>query len=107
MNKVTELPYKAGQVLNCTVNEVPLRQDAADTIARLMRLDPAHKRALKTAQRMRAQREVMYNRGNRDWFKRERPAKVVRVATGANWTMPFSYDLARDLDSVKAFLTIK
>ena len=77
--KVTELNYKPGQHLACTVEKLPLNEGASDTIARLMRLDPANKKALRTAQRMRKQREVIYNRGNRDWHKREKTAKVVHV----------------------------
>ncbi|MFO0857627.1 MAG: hypothetical protein U0640_09765 [Phycisphaerales bacterium] len=105
--KVTDLGFKLGQTLHCTVTKVPLRQDTADTIARLMRLDPANKKALKTAHRKRQQREVVYNRGNRDWVKREKTAKVVWVAPGANWSMPFTFDLANDLARVTKFVDIK
>lgn len=104
--KVTELNYKPGQNLACTVEKLPLSEGASDTIARLMRLDPANKKALRTAQRMRKQREVIYNRGNRDWHKREKTAKVVHVAVGENWNMTFNYDLARDIASVKQYLSI-
>jgi hypothetical protein len=104
--KVTELNYKPGQTLACTVEKLPLNTDASDTIARLMRLDPANKKALRTAHRMRGQREIIYNRGNRDWHKREKTAKVVHVAPGANWNMTFNYDLARDIASVKEYLQI-
>lgn len=104
--KVTELNYKPGQNLACTVEKLPLNEGASDTIARLMRLDPSNKKALRTAQRMRKQREVIYNRGNRDWHKREKTAKVVHVAVGENWNMTFNYDLARDIASVKQYLSI-
>ncbi|HYF13771.1 MAG TPA: hypothetical protein VD971_01715 [Phycisphaerales bacterium] len=104
---VTELGLKPGQQIACTVNAIPAAQGARDTIARLMRLDPDNRRALRTAQRMRRQREVVYNRGNRDWVKREKAAKVVKVAPGANWSMTFDYNIAADLASVKPFLSIK
>jgi hypothetical protein len=107
MQKVTDLGFKVGQTLECTVAKLPASVDAQDTIARLMRLDPKHKKALATAQRMRRQREVIYNRGNRDWVKREKTAKVVWVAPGANWSMPFSFDLAHDLARVQKFVTVK
>jgi hypothetical protein len=98
---------KPGQNISCTIAKVPLSQDARDTIARLMRLDPANRRALQRAQRMRRQRMNVYNRGNRDWVSRELCAKVVRVATGQNWTMRFNLDLARDLSGVASYLSIK
>ena len=104
--KVTDLAYKPGQNLTCKVSKLPRNQDATDTIARLMRLDPANKKALRTAQRMRRQRVVIYNRGNRDWVKREKTAKVVSVATGATWTMPFDFSLATDLAKVQKYLQI-
>src|SRR5262249_19292773 len=59
------------------------------------------------AQRMRRQRMVVYNRGNRDWYSREKSAHVVRVAKGQSWTMPFTLDLAGDLATVGAFVSIK
>ncbi len=107
MQKVTDLGFKLGQTLQCTVTKLPPSVDAQDTIARLMRLDPKHKKALATAQRMRRQREVIYNRGNRDWVKREKTAKVVWVAAGANWSMSFSFDLAHDIASVSKFIDVK
>lgn len=104
--KATDLNFKPGQTLSCTVSSLPQSQDARDTIARLMRLDPASKKALRTAQRMRRQRMVIYNRGNRDWVKRESTAKVVRVEKGANWSFPFDYSLASDVAKVQSYLQI-
>jgi hypothetical protein len=99
--------YKPGQHLVCTVTKVPLNENAQDTIARLMRLDPANKKALRRAQRMRRQRMVVYNRGNRDWYSREKTAKVVQVATGASFTLPFTLSLAGDLANVEKYLAVK
>ncbi len=75
--------FKPGQALACTVESLPHSQNKSDTIARLMRLDGKNAKALRTAQRMRKQREIVYNRGNRDWTKREKPARVVQVEKGA------------------------
>ena len=46
--------FKPGQNLVCTISKAPTTDDQADTIARLMRLDPETKRALRRAQRMRS-----------------------------------------------------
>lgn len=99
--------FKAGQSLSCTVAKVPTAHGAQTTLERLMRLDPSARKALRRAQRLRKQREVVYNRGNRDWVSREKPARVVRLAAGETWTMAFNHDIARDLASVGKYLTIK
>jgi hypothetical protein len=99
--------YKPGQELVCTVTKVPLAENTQDTIARLMRLDPANKKALRRAQRMRRQRMIVYNRGNRDWYSREKSAKVVHVVPGATWTLPFTLALAGDLANVAKYLSVK
>jgi hypothetical protein len=99
--------YKPGQNLVCTVTKVPLAENTQDTIARLMRLDPANKKALRRAQRMRRQRMIVYNRGNRDWYSREKSARVVRVITGATFTLPFTLNLAGDLANVEKYLSVK
>ncbi|CAG0981900.1 hypothetical protein PHYC_01811 [Phycisphaerales bacterium] len=99
--------FKAGQDLICTVAKTPGSEDACLTIERLMRLDPANKKALRRAQRMRKQRELVYTRGNRDWVSREKPARVVHVTPGESWTLAFNHDVARDLSSVGEFLTVK
>jgi hypothetical protein len=99
--------FKPGQSLVCTISKLPRTEDQESTLARLMRKDPAAKRALRRAQRMRRQRMIVYNRGNRDWYSREKSAQVVRIAPGQSWTMPFTLDLAGDLATVEAFVTIK
>lgn len=99
--------FKPGQSLVCTIEKLPRTEDQESTLARLMRKDPANKRALRRAQRMRRQRMVVYNRGNRDWYSREKSAHVVRVAKGQTWTMPYTLDLAGDLATVGAFVSIK
>jgi hypothetical protein len=99
--------FKPGQNLVCTIDKVPATDDQSSTIARLMRKDPVTKRALRRAQRMRRQRMIVYNRGNRDWVSREPSARVVRVAKGESWTMPYSLDLATDLAVVQSFISVK
>ncbi len=99
--------FKPGTELVCTVAKRPRTEDQEATIARLMRQDPGAKRALKRAQKMREQRMVIYNRGNRDWVKREKTAKVVKVEPGATWSMAFTLDKAADLASVEKFVTVK
>lgn len=99
--------FKAGQELTCTIETMPRTKGQADTLARLMRLDHTNLRALRRAQRMRRQREVVYNRGNRDWVKREKTARVVSVEKGKTWTLPFNFDLAGDLAAVAKFISIK
>lgn len=98
---------KPGSTLACTVVKAPRTPDQEATIARLMRQDAALKKGLRHAQHLRQQRLVIYNRGNRDWVKREKPARVVRVAVGQNWSMPFTFDKVADLKSVAKFIEFK
>ena len=99
--------FKPGQNLVCTIDKVPRNDDQVSTLARLMRKDPVTKRALRRAQRMRRQRMIVYNRGNRDWVSREPSARIVRIAQGQTWTMPYTLDLANDLAIVQRFVSVK
>jgi len=107
MPDATISSYTPGQNLHCTIDKLPRTADAVATIARLMRMDPVNKRALRRAQRMRRQRMVVYNRGNRDWISREKSARVVHVGVGENWVLPYTLDLAHDLVSIANYVTIK
>lgn len=98
---------KPGSPLACTVTKAPRTPDQVATIARLMRQDMEAKKGLRRAQRMRRQRLVIYNRGNRDWVKREKTARVVKVEVGQNWSMPFTLDKIADLKSVAAYVEVK
>lgn len=98
---------KPGQTITCTLTKLPRRTDAVDTVERLMRLDPVNRKALRRAQRMREGRLLVYSRGNRDWVSREKTARVVRATQGASWSMPFDFDIARDLASVGEFVAVK
>jgi SHS2 domain-containing protein len=98
---------KPGQDVQITVTKAPRAATAVSTIERLMRLDPANKRALRHAQRLRGQRINKYIRGNREWTSREKPARVVRAVTGATWTLPFTAELADELLSVGKYLKVE
>lgn len=98
---------KPGQSLRCTILKAPRTENRQQTILRLMRKDAAISRALRKASRRRQQNMVIYNRGNRDWFKRETVGKLARVAAGETWTMLYTPDLAPDLRTVEKYLQIK
>lgn len=104
---MSEINYRAGDQIRCTVTSVPRAQAQTITIARLMRRDPIAVRALRRAQRLRRQRMHTYIRGGRLWYDREHPAKVVRVETGESWQMAFTHDILPDLRSVGSFLKIE
>ncbi len=97
----------AGQTVRCTVLREPRAEGAVKTIERLMRRDPAAVRGLRRAQELRERRKNRYVRGNRWWVAREKPARIVRVAPGKTWTMPFTFDIAPDLSSVADYLSIE
>ncbi len=98
---------KPGQTVVCTITRAPVADAARATIARLMRLDPTVKRGLRRAQRRRRQNMIVYNRGNRDWYKREACGKIIRVESGATWTLDYTPDLAPDFRSVGKYLAVK
>lgn len=99
--------FKPGQQVQCTVEKLPRTEDAESTILRLMRRDMDNRRALRRAQNVRRQRMVVYNRGNRDWVSREKPAQVVQALPGNKWTMYFTSDAAGDLNAVAKYISIK
>jgi hypothetical protein len=70
-------------------------------------MDPTVQRGLRRAQRRRRQDMVVYNRGNRDWYKRENCARIVKVQTGASWTLDYTPSLAADFKSVEQYLSVK
>ncbi|MCB9838307.1 MAG: hypothetical protein H6813_03130 [Phycisphaeraceae bacterium] len=98
---------KPGQTLTCTVTAEPRTEDDRQTIARLMRQDPAVKKRLKGAQKFRLDNLVVRSRGKRPWAVRRRVAKVARVERGATWTMPWLPNLAGDLRSVEQYIEFK
>jgi hypothetical protein len=98
---------KPGQNIRCTITKAPRTEAGTDTLERLMRQDPAIKRGLRRAQRRRRQDMVVYNRGNRDWYKREVCGKLVRAEKGASWTMQYSHHIAPELRSVEGFIAVQ
>jgi hypothetical protein len=96
-----------GKSIACTVTRRPRAQGDIKTIARLMRRDPDTKRKLARAQRLRRQRMNKFNRGNRLWISREKPAMVVSVHPGATWSMIYTPDIGPDLAKVADFLRIQ
>lgn len=99
--------FKAGEQIRCTVERVPQAAAAGKTIQRLMRRDPAIVRALRKAQDLRRQRMHVYVRGNRDWYSREKAARIARVVPGNSWTMTFTHDVAHDVASVQSYLKLE
>jgi hypothetical protein len=99
--------FKPGQKIRLTITDAPRNEAGVDTIERLMRQDPGVKRGLRRAQRRRRQDMVVYNRGNRDWYKREKCAKIISAESGASWTMDYSHQLAPELASVAAYLKVE
>lgn len=98
---------KAGQKITCTITKTPRKAAAVDTIERLMRQDPAVKRGLRRAQRRRRQDMIVYNRGNRDWYKREICGKQVMAKTGASWSMTYSHQILPELQSLEGYVAVK
>jgi len=98
---------KPGQTIRCTIAKAPRAEAKADTIVRLMQQEPAIQRGLRRAQRRRRQDMVVYNRGNRDWYKRETCGRLVKATKGASWTMQYSHHIAPELRSLEGFVTIQ
>jgi hypothetical protein len=98
---------KPGQTIKCTVTAAPRSHGATATVQRLMQMSPETRKGLKTAQRMRRQNMVVYNRGNRDWHKRAQCGTQVRVEAGATWSMPYSPQIAPDLRSVASVVSVE
>lgn len=98
--------FKPGQSIQCTVTKTPRAAAGRKTLERLMRMDPETKLGLRKAHKTRAQTTIVFNRGNRDWVKRQTCGKLVRVVKGASWKMPFDVNVAKDIASVADCLTI-
>lgn len=98
---------KPGQNIRCTITSAPRTEAGIDTLERLMRQEPGIKRGLRKAQRRRRQNMVVYNRGNRDWYKRELCGRLVQAKKGASWTMTYSLQIAPELRSLAKYVQIK
>ncbi|MEL6796585.1 MAG: hypothetical protein AAFO89_07140 [Planctomycetota bacterium] len=101
------IAYAPGTELTCTVTKLPNNKAARDTIARLMRQDPANAKALKRSQKAREEKNNFYIRGNRIWGARAKCGKIVRVVKDASWTMSFVPQIGNDLASVSQYLDVK
>jgi hypothetical protein len=98
---------KPAQKINVTIKSVPRRQDARQTIARLMRQDDEIKAALRRTQSHRRRVTVVKTRAGRPWSNRLRRTLIAKVEAGNSWTMPYFPHLANDLNSVADYLEIK
>jgi hypothetical protein len=98
---------KPGQQIQCTVTKTPRKAACVDTIERLMRQETVIKRGLRKAQRRRRQDMIVYNRGNRDWYKREICGKLVQAKTGATWKMTYSLQILPELKSLASYVAVK
>ena len=98
---------KPSQNIQLTVTSVPRREDAQQTIARLMRQDDDIKAGLRRTQRNRERNTVVRSRGKRPWPVRIKRTMVARVEEGATWKMPYYPQLQHDLASVAKYLDIK
>ncbi|MCB9845056.1 MAG: hypothetical protein H6811_03600 [Phycisphaeraceae bacterium] len=99
--------FKPGQRITCTIESAPGTTDAAQTVQRLMRRDPATAKALRKGQKLRRTTTTVKNRGNRDWYNRPVCGKVCHPVAGSSWTMTYTPDLEKDLESVKSLLKIQ
>lgn len=98
---------KPGQTIRCTVTKAPRLPAAVDTIQKLMRQEPRVRRGLRKSQRRRRQNMIVYNRGNRDWYKRAKCADIVKVEAGATWTMDYTLEFAPEFRSVAKYVQVK
>ena len=98
---------KPGQTITLTISKAPRTPSAISTVERLMRRDLDSRRGLRRAQRLRRQNMVVYNRGNRDWYKREICGKLVNAKTGATWTMTYSLQILPELKSLTSYVAVK
>ena len=96
-----------GAKVNCTITAEPRSRAARVTIGRLMKLDPAIQRHLRTAQKRRRQNMRVYTRGGRDWYAREKAGKGGQVRTGESFTMTYVPQVADDLRSVQSYLKLE
>ncbi len=101
------LSFKPGQTIRCTIVKAPRARAARKTVERLMWRDPAVAKGLRKSHKVRQRSTIIYNRGNRDWVKRQECARIVEVVRGGKWTMTYHHDLAADFASVKDYLNVE
>jgi hypothetical protein len=98
---------KPGATVRATITSQPRTDAAEDTLRRLMWLDKDTRKGLRRAQRRRRQDMIVYNRGNRDWYKREKCARIALPEQGSSFTFVYSHQLAPDIASVAKLLKIE
>jgi len=98
---------KSGQTISCTLTSVPRAEAARKTIARLMRRDPVAGKGLRKSQNVRRRTTIVYNRGNRDWVKRQLCSKHVHVVLGETWSMVYTADLANEFAAIGKYIDVK
>ena len=98
---------KPGQTVKCTVVKEPKREDARQTLARLMRQDPDVRRQLKKAQEHRMRTLVVRSRGKRPWEVRRKAARYAIPHEGATWTMIYIPHVRPDFESVAEFVKVE
>ena len=98
---------KPGQTLKCTVVKEPKREDARQTVTRLMRQDPDIKRQLKKAQEHRMRTLVVRSRGKRPWEVRRKASKLAIPHEGATWTMTYVPHARPDFENVAEFVKVE
>lgn len=98
---------KPGQQIRCTVVKEPAREDARQTISRLMRQDGDIKRALKSAQEHRMRTLVVRSRGKRPWEVRRPAARHAIPKQGATWTMAHAPHFIPDFNAVSDFVKVE
>ncbi len=99
--------FKAGQTIRCTILSDIRREDARQTVTRLMRLAPEIKKGLKKAQEHRVRTLVVRSRGKRPWEVRQRASAVAKPVKGATWTMRFFPHIAPDIASVSRYIKVE
>lgn len=98
---------KPGQTIKCTVIKEPLRDDARQTIARLMRQDPDVRGKLSGAQHRRKRDMRWTKRGGRPWPIRPRAARYANVRKDASWSMRYIPHVAPDFNSISEYIKVE
>ena len=96
-----------GQTLHFTISKQLRPGDTYDTVQRLMRLDPANKKALKKAQNHRRRTLRVRTRGGRPFEMYVKASKVCVPVQGATFAFPYFPHVKRDIESVQHVLDIK
>ncbi len=99
--------FKAGQTIRCTILSDIRREDALQTVTRLMRLSPQIKKGLKKAQEHRVRTLIVRSRGKRPWEVRQRASTIAKPIKGATWTMRFFPHIGPDIASVSRYLKVE